>query len=265
MLRHALILAAAGGIGSVAHAASHTINSSTPTPILLSGNFNGSFDVRPFLGSNSRVTQASILLSFADDVEQFRLITQPPGGFVKTGVETLLQQQYAGVSYTTRQIEMLQTVRSQLTDTTGESVTVILPGDSRSGGTQGNANNQLVDTQSKRTFVRRNCLDYLIFGSASLCTLEEMFYTNNITDFYGKTGHFDLQFDPLDAQSLADLNLDGLLDFNGVVDSGDLRLQQAQMRFEVVELANDNRLPEPSLAALLGIGLLPLLRRSGNR
>lgn len=265
MLRHALILAAAGGVGSIAHAASHTINSSTPTPILLSGNFSGSFDVRPFLGSNGRITQAAILLNFVDDVEQFRLTTQPSAGFVKTGVETLEQRQYAGISYTTRQIEMLQTVRSQLTDITAESVTVTLPGDSRSGGTQGNANNQLVDTQSKRSFVRRNCLDYLIFGSASLCTLEEMFYTDSITDYYGKTGHVDLQFDPLDAQSLADLNLDGLLDFNGVVNSGDLRLQQAQMRFDVVELANDNRLPEPSLAALLGIGLLPMLRGSRNK
>lgn len=261
MLRHALILAAAGGVGSIAHAASHTINSSPSTPILLSGTFNGSFDVRPFLGSNSRVTHASILLSFADDVEPFRLITQPSAGFVKTGVQTLEQRQYAGISYATRQIEMLQTVRNQVTDITAERVTVTLPGDSRSGGTQGNANNQLVDTQSKRTFVRRNCLDYLIFGSASLCTLEEVYYTDSITDFYGKTGHFDLQFDPLNAQSLADLNLDGLLDFSGVVNSGDLRLQQAQMLFEVVRQVDDNHLPEPSLMALLGIGLLPMLRR----
>lgn len=259
MLRHALILAAAGGVAGVAHAASHTINSSTPTPILLSSNFNGSFDVRPFLGSNSRVTQASILLSFIDDVEQFRLITLPRGGFVKTGVETLLQQQYAGVSYTTRQIEMLQTVRNQITDTTGEQVTVTLPGDSRSAGTQSNANNLLVDTQSKRTFVRRNCLDYLIYGSQSLCTLEEVFYTDTINEYYGKAGAFDIQFDPLGPQALTDLNADGLLNFTGVVNAGDARLLLAQMRFDVQSV------PEPSLLALLGIGGLLLQRQRLKR
>ena len=259
MLRHALILAAAGGVGNIAHAASHTINSSTPTPILLSGTFNGSFDVRPFLGSNSRVTQASILLSFIDDVEQFRLVTRPSSGFVKTGVETLLSQQYAGISYTTRQIEMLQTQRNQLTDITAESVTVTLPGESRSAGTQGNANNLLVDTQSKRTFVRRNCLDYLIYGSQSLCTLEDVFYTDTITEYYGKAGAFDIQFDPVGTQALTDLNADGLLNFNGVLNTGDARLLLAQMRFDVQSL------PEPSLLALLGIGGLLLQRQRLNR
>ena len=262
MLRHALILAAAGGVASVAHAASHTVASNNLTPILLSGGFGGQFDIRPLLAGNSRVTQASILFGFIDDVEQYRKVTQPSAGFVRTGVETVLTQQYAGFSYTTRQVEMLQTIRNQITDITAESVTLTVAGSSRSGGTQGNAGNQLVGSQSSRVQVRSNCLDYMIIGNASLCTLQEVFYTQTISDYYGKAGAFDVTFDPLDALALADLNLDGLLDFNGQVNSGDLHLQHATMRLEVIMQAPDNGVPEPSLPALLGIGLLAMLRRA---
>lgn len=258
MFRHALFLAA-GCVAGYAQASTHTVSSNITTPILLSGNFNGGFDVRPFLGSNTHITQASILLSFADDVEQYRLVTLPSAGFVKTGVENYVTQQFAGISYTTRQVEMLQTIQRQLTDITGESVTVNLPGESRSAGTQGNAGNLLVDHKTSRTFVRSNCLDYLIFGTASLCTLQEVFYTDTITDYYGKTGAFDIQFDPIGAQALADLNRDGLLDFNGSLNSGDTRLMSAQMRFDLVSTAQDNgTVPEPALPALLGIGALAL-------
>ena len=103
MFRHALFLAA-GCVAGLAQAATHSVSSNITTPILLSGNFSGNFDTRSFLGNNTRIAQASILLSFADDVEQFRLDISPIGGFVKTGVEKFVAQQFSGISYTTRQV-----------------------------------------------------------------------------------------------------------------------------------------------------------------
>lgn len=259
MFRHALFLAA-GCVAGLAQASTHTVSSDIATPVLLSGNFSGSFDTRPFLGSNTHITQASILLSFADDVEQYRLVALPSAGFVKTGVENYVNQQFAGISYTTRQVEMLQTIQQQLTDITGETVTVSLPGESRSAGTQSNAGNLLVDHKVSRNFVRSNCLDYLIFGNASLCTLQEVYFTDTITDYYGKTGAFDIQFDPIGPQALQDLNADGMLDFNGVVNTGgDARLLSAQLRFDV------QGVPEPSVLALLGIGGVLLQRQRQNQ
>ena len=60
-------------------------------------------------------------------------------------------------------------------------------------------------------------------------------------------------------QALADLNSDGLLDFNISFGSGqDATLLESRIDFDVVQRS---AIPEPSLLALLGIGLLVMRQR----
>jgi len=269
MYRHAIsLMAAAGLFAGSANAAPHNVNPIT-TPVLVSNGYTGQFDVRSFLGPNRSITQASILFSFIDDIETFRINPLPGGtSHVRTGVEYVQQTQYGAASYPTRYVEMLQSRRQQVIDISAETATVSIAGEARSGGTASNANNQYVYTDASRRWDRTSCLQTVLIGAGSACALAEIYFTDIISDYYGKLGSFDIRFDPLGSQALADLNADGLLDFHiGFNGGGDARLTAAQLNFDLIVTGGgpSGHVAEPSLLALLGVGLLALLQRRRQR
>lgn len=253
-------MAAAGFFAHAAQAATHSI--SNTTPVFISGSYNGNFDVRPFLGAGSRVTQASILLHFIDDIEIAGTVPWSSTSYNRTGVEYDQLTQYGNIIYPTHYVEMLQTKGQSVTDLTAETATASITGETAIAGTATRPNSQKVYSQTSRKLDKTNCLQWMLDWSGNTwCTLAEAYFTQDTTDYYGKLGEFVINFNPIGAQALADLNADGLLDFNISFANGrDATLLESRIDFEVLAPAAA-RVPEPSLLALLGVGLLAMLQR----
>ncbi|MFO1379646.1 MAG: PEP-CTERM sorting domain-containing protein [Chitinivorax sp.] len=253
-------MAAAGFFAHAAQAATHSI--SNTTPVFINGSYNGSFDVRPLLGASGKVTQASILLRFIDDIEIAATVPWSSTSYNRTGVEYDQLTQYGNTSYLTHYVEMLQTKGRSVTDLSAETATAHITGETAIAGTAAQAGNQKIYSQTTRQQDKTNCLQPVFDWSGnSYCALAEAYFTQDTTDYYGKLGEFVINFNPIGAQALADLNTDGLLDFNISFANGqDATLLESRIDFDV-QVPAAAGVPEPSLLALLGVGMLAMLQR----
>ena len=84
-------------------------------------------------------------------LNSFRKVTQPILPALSNRSRNAADQQYAGFSYTTRQMEMLQTIPQSDHRHHGGKRHRDRGRRQPPGGTQGNAGNQLVDTKTKRS------------------------------------------------------------------------------------------------------------------
>lgn len=255
------IALAATALLPAAQAATHQL--SQTTPVFLTGPHTGQFDIRALLPANQQVTQASILLRFADDIEADFSNTVSTHAYSNTGNRPETQHSVTdGVityNYATTHVEMLQSVVTNITDLTPETVTAQVGGETRFAGTL-IAPPQFFSATT-RQLDETNCLDqdwgWAFYFNTEICTLREDRITETTTNASGAVGEFNILFASLGSQALADINLDGLLDFDLQLGQGqDVNLLEARIDFTTA--ARQGAVPVPSLLSMLGIGVVAM-------